>query len=405
MKNDHSHKVLIVDGSDFDSYPLGGINYFIKNVCKYAATRQDVHILLAGITCRQGDLLGSWHKKELLNRKWDCFNFAFMAKDLNGKPFVPVRIKTFLSLLLHLRRLLRVNVDTIYVHLPELAFLMCLFAPHRTLVVFHLHGVIDQAVTSSRYQRLNNYMVLSVFRFLNRYVIKRAASVITVSQEGYELCNGIIGQPARRLHKLPVMVDQTIFKPIPKEVARQQARMTQFACILLYVGRIEKVKGLSLLIDAMAILTRKRKDIHLVMAGEGSDKEVLWQSIQSLGLSDCVTCTGFLDHDHDLVNVLNAADLFVLSSFGEGCPTVVLEAQSCAIPVVATAVGELKEIVVSGVNGWLADTRDPEQFSQLIEKALQQQPALAENSLAMSRRYSHELMGKKIFEILLAHKS
>jgi glycosyltransferase involved in cell wall biosynthesis len=400
MRRERSYKVLLVDGSDFDSYPLGGINYFVRNFLKFSADRTDMQLRLAGITCRKKQTLGKWLKVKMLGREWICFHFACFKNDLRRKPFVPVRITSFLSLLHRLRALRQAEVDCIYVHLPELAFLFCLFSPSQVPIVFHLHGVIDQAVTASRYQRLNNTLVLSLFRFMNRYVIKRAAAVITVSQEGYDLCTGILGQAASRVHKLPVAVNQSIFKPLTKEQARSGAQMADDATILLYVGRIEKVKGLSLLIDALAVLARTRTDVHLLLVGEGSEKESLLEYARNRGLSHRVTFPGYIDHDLELVYWMNMADVFVLSSYGEGCPTAVLEAQSCAIPVVATRVGELGDIIKPGFNGFLADDRDPAHFAGLVEKALQQRKVLAENSRAASHRYSYEVVGQKIIEIL-----
>lgn len=401
MKSDRT-SVLLIDGSDFESFPLGGINHFVRTLIKTSRPGHDIDLRLAGITCEKAEPVGHWQRKRIANREWSCYTFGYVAKVMDRKPLLPVRIQTFLCLLRHIRRLLTAEIQVIYVHLPELAFLTCLFARRRIPFVFHLHGVIDRAVTSSRYQGLNNRLVLAVFRFMNRYVIRRAAAVIAVSREGFEVCTQIRGCTDGSIYQLPVLVDQTLFKPAAQAVARQQLAWPLQKKILLYVGRLEQVKGLPLLIEALALLVAGSEEWHLVLAGDGSEKASLIERAQAKQLLPYMTFAGFLDHDSELVRLLHAADLLLLSSLAEGCPTAVLEAQSCGLPVVASAVGEVPAIVTHGVDGYLVHDRNPQLFAHMIAAAMDRRERLAANSLEACARFNHEQVGNRIFDILIS---
>jgi len=401
VKNDRT-SVLLIDGSDFESYPLGGINHFVRTLLKTSRPGRDIDLRLAGITCEKAEPVGQWQRKRIANREWSCYTFGYVAKVMDRKPLMPVRIQTFVFLLQHIRRLLTADIQVIYVHLPELAFLACLFARHRIATVFHLHGVIDRAVTSSRYQGLNNGLVLAAFRFMNRFVIRRAAAVIAVSREGYELCTQIRRCNDGLVYQLPVLVDQSLFKPSAQAAARQELAWPRQKKMLLYVGRLEQVKGLPLLIETLARLVGRSDDWHLILAGDGSEKASLMELAQAKKVLPYMTFAGFVDHDSELVRLYNAADLLLLSSLAEGCPTAVLEAQSCGLPVVAAAVGEVPGIVTHGVDGYLVPDRDPQLFAQMIAAAMDQRERLAANSLEACARFNHEQLGNLICDILLS---
>jgi len=128
----------------------------------------------------------------------------------------------------------------------------------------------------------------------------------------------------------------------------------------LSVGRLdEHQKAFSMLIRSFRILADKGYDLDLVIVGEGPAETAYRRLSAELGLLSRIHLTGTVE-DYDLITLYEKCDLFVLSSFFEALPLVVLEAMSFGKPVVATNVGGLSEIINSGYNGLLVK---PEQES------------------------------------------
>ncbi len=114
------------------------------------------------------------------------------------------------------------------------------------------------------------------------------------------------------------------------------------------VGRLIALKQIDLLIQAVSRL----KDVGLVVVGDGPERERLEKLAQELGVAERVYFTGMTSKEA-MLSFLCACDLFVLNSTHEGFPYVLLEAMSLGLPVVATAVGGIPEIVQDGKNGFL----------------------------------------------------
>jgi len=129
---------------------------------------------------------------------------------------------------------------------------------------------------------------------------------------------------------------------------------------LLYVGRLDSIKGLDLLIETVSEL-RPDLDIHLNLVGTGDSEARLQALCDRHGVADAVTFHGWQD---DVERYYREADLFVLSSRSEGQPTVVLEAQAAGVPVVSTDVGCVRELLGAGA---VVTDRDPSQFAAAIQ--------------------------------------
>ena len=140
------------------------------------------------------------------------------------------------------------------------------------------------------------------------------------------------------------------------------------ATLALYVGRLAPQKGLVTLLDAASEVTRARADWHLVLAGDGPDRDALDARIGAdPALSGRVHRLGRRD---DVAGLMKAADLLVLPSIWEGMPNVVLEAMAARLAVVGTAVEGTEDLVVPGRTGWLVPPGEASPLAQaLIEAA------------------------------------
>lgn len=121
---------------------------------------------------------------------------------------------------------------------------------------------------------------------------------------------------------------------------------------ILSVGRMVPDKGQGLLLDAVAELDRRGVPVALTLVGDGPDRPALEARVERLGLGDRVTLAGALAHE-EVADLYRRADVFCLPSFAEGLPVVLMEAMSHGLPVVATRIAGVAELVEDGVSGAL----------------------------------------------------
>ena len=134
---------------------------------------------------------------------------------------------------------------------------------------------------------------------------------------------------------------------------------------LLFVGRLAAVKGLPVLMEAVGSLRQDHPDLHLTIVGDGADRVMLENLAKKIGLTEAVTFAGYLSQQ-EVSKCMEAADIFVLPSFAEGVPVVLMEAMASCMPVVATRVGGVEELVVSGETGLLVAPGDVKSLAEAI---------------------------------------
>ena len=138
---------------------------------------------------------------------------------------------------------------------------------------------------------------------------------------------------------------------------------------ILFVGRLVPVKGVSVLIDAFSRIADAYPDATLTIVGDGAERRKLEDMSNQLGLEERVFFTGALNQ-HQVAVRMSEADLFVLPSFAEGLPVVLMEAMASGLPVIATNVAGTPELVENGVTGQLVDAGNVEQLAQVIACSL-----------------------------------
>ena len=166
-------------------------------------------------------------------------------------------------------------------------------------------------------------------------------------------------------------MDTELFQPADATDARRVLGLAE-GKIILYVGRIEPLKGLDILISALTLMEDTSDTRLVIVGGElGKDAEIkrLKSLVRDLDLEEMVTFTGAVSHTA-LPDYYNAADVFVLPSYHESFGLVALEAMACGTPVAASRVSGLTSFVKEGVTGYLMPWHCPEPFAQRIEMLL-----------------------------------
>ena len=219
-----------------------------------------------------------------------------------------------------------------------------------------------------------------------------AQLVISFSDQERETMVRLYGAPAERIQIVPCGVDLSVFRPLDILEARQRLGLNGEK-IILYVGRIEPLKGLELLCQATAIMEVDEPFKVLIIGGgpeaEGDIKRLKSMS-QGLGIGDAVEFVGRMDQ-MALPVYYSAADVCVVPSYYESFSLVALEAMACGTPVVACRVGGLPTVIDHGRTGYLHSWRCPEPFADSLQVLLAS--GGLKRSMGMAARKRAESMG------------
>lgn len=162
--------------------------------------------------------------------------------------------------------------------------------------------------------------------------------------------------------------DTTIFHPADRSAARSALGVPADAELLLFVGHLNVGKGMRELMTATANLTGAHPQLQVVLIGDGGIQAELPGLAASLGIEKHIRFAGRAAAPQ-IAQWLTAADIFVLPTYAEGCPNVVIEALACGRPVVSTTVGAIPDLVDSST-GILVPPRDAAALTGAIQQAL-----------------------------------
>jgi D-inositol-3-phosphate glycosyltransferase len=182
----------------------------------------------------------------------------------------------------------------------------------------------------------------------------------------------LYGAAADRIELVPPGVDHAFFSPGDRAGARAALGLDDRPT-LLFVGRIQPLKGLTIAVSALAELAEPTARLLVVGGPSGTDGpaelERVHQMIDDLDLRDRVEFVEPQEH-HRLSTYYRAADVVVVPSRSESFGLVALEAAACGVPVVAAAVGGLRTLVEDGISGHLVDSRRPTDFAERVDALL-----------------------------------
>jgi D-inositol-3-phosphate glycosyltransferase len=183
---------------------------------------------------------------------------------------------------------------------------------------------------------------------------------------------------------IPCGVNMDIFQPVNKTLSRSILGFGSEK-ILLFVGRLDPLKGLDRLLQAVPLL-KQQDNVRLIIIGgdETSREEVarLQNLSRELGINDKVTFQGLVKQDR-LKYYYSAADVCVVPSYYESFGLVTLESLACGTPVVAANVGDLKNIVIDGKTGIIVPDNSPEHLADGISVVLSKMPTDPESAAAI----------------------
>jgi colanic acid/amylovoran biosynthesis glycosyltransferase len=187
--------------------------------------------------------------------------------------------------------------------------------------------------------------------------------------------------PPSSWHKfavVPLGVDPEIFRPRPAPTGGESFN-------LLCVGRLVPAKGQHILLAALDRLTKSGRKVNLCLVGDGPDRASLEREARCRGLAGHVTFAGAVNQDQ-IRQYYGAANAFVLPSFAEGIPVVLMEAMAMEIPCVSTMIAGVPELIRDGIDGLLVMPSDDRALAHAIERLIDDEGLRHRLALAGRRR-------------------
>jgi glycosyltransferase involved in cell wall biosynthesis len=258
----------------------------------------------------------------------------------------------------------RYRPDVIQTHMVKSHFLLRWSGLWRSLpwLAFH-HG----------YTRVDRKML--IYNQFDRWSLRAARQIVTVCKPFAEQITSL-GIPADRIFVQHNSVPP-FQPPDPAAVAalRSSLGIPEQVPVLLSVGRLSAEKGFDDLLEAAAVARRQTTiDFRLVIVGDGVERPHLEAAVARLGLSGTVLMPG---HDHRMAPWYGMAYGLVMPSHSEGSPNVLLEAMAAGIPVVATSVGGIPEMVDAGKTALLVPAQNPQALGKAMAGILSDRAAAA----------------------------
>ena len=267
--------------------------------------------------------------------------------------------------------------------------------PH--VAMFHTLGEVKRRALASQREP-------EVRLAAERRLVHAADRIVAATGHEVALLDRLYGVAPERTRVIPLGVDVERFRPRPAGAARAELGLPRTARIVLAVCRIQRLKGLDLLVRALAQLGRPGgvPGVELLIAGgvEQAASEVgrLRDVAQGLGVGERLRFVGAVPHER-LPLYYASADVLAVPSFYESFGLAAVEAMAAGVPVVASRVGGLAATVADGRTGYLVPWHCPEPFAERIELLLRNEPlrrSMGEAASRAMRRYAWGAVAREL---------
>jgi D-inositol-3-phosphate glycosyltransferase len=277
--------------------------------------------------------------------------------------------------------------------------------------MFHTLGLMKQRVARIPGEAEGEYRIQG-----EREVLRIADWIVAATQAELAQLQWLYQADVRKISIIPPGVDLSHFYPISADEAKDFIGVPPCEKMLLFVGRIEPLKGIDMLIKALALMRQRDVFVCLSVIGgeEANGQETgnaemtrLKVMCEEAGVSDLITFLGKRGQD-TLPYYYSAADAVVMPSFYESFGMVALEAMACGTPVVASQVGGLAFLVQDGITGFTVPVDDPEALAERLTELVQDhqlRQTMSNQAVALAHQFSWERIAERVialYEIVVA---
>ncbi len=366
-------RVFFIENENPARTSSGGIMSYLINLSAYLSGQQ-VETILVGA--------GELKNDSVANTKFSRYIPVTVTPDVSNFGYI-------FSLLRNVRKINLQPADIVHAQRPDMLFPIILFGINKNRVC-SLHGAHDLAVYDKK-GKLYGF-IYSVLQYL---AFKKAAVLIAVDAATQQHYFKKYPWAQHKTKMIPIGIDFNKFKPLDKTESKKQYGFSENEKVIVFVGRLEKEKNVSFLIESFRVVLQQNKNAKLVIVGNGREKQKLVSLVSDLKMNEQIVFMGELSNN-EIPLIINAADVFAFCSLYEGSPTVIKEALACNIPVVSVDVGDVKK-VVSEVAGSFISERDPHKFAQAISNVFND--SVKHNSRDAIRHYSHTAVGEQTLRL------
>lgn len=225
-------------------------------------------------------------------------------------------------------------------------------------IVLHLHGFYSRRHFAFKY---------SILRVYSQFIMNCIDVLILLSESFVSEFDAVF--PRVRKLAVPNFVPQNTLKESSLVKKESRSRIN-----VLYVGRLSQLKGTYDLLKAASLLKQDER-VQFLLAGLGgteADEKRIVSQINRGGLEDRVKLLGYIEGQSKL-DLFQDSDIFVLPSYTEIFPVVIVEAMAAGMPVIATPVGAVPEIIQDGINGFIVPVGDHRSLAERIRYLVQDQ--------------------------------
>jgi len=354
-------RILFIDFTNYEDYPIGGYLSFAKNMMDAFGSQ----LALVGISTNPDEPVGQWFKKNIGDIEFDFFALAKYKKS-KTKHIIPDRLATYFLVKLNNKKINDIGIKNVFLQRQEILLAL------RTLsknICFSFAGA-ENPLSISKY-----WYGKLLARNFERYFFEklRIATVILVRGDDSSIADlikrsdGAISPDS--VIKFPTRINTEIFRPLSKEEARSSLSLPLSQVIIVTTGRLSEFKGWRFLIDCVKEFSAQVADPKLYFIGEGEDYYKIKAYISECNMGRHVLLSGKKSQQH-IALYLNAADLFIMGSVKEGWSTSLMEAIACGVPSCVTEFSSAADIVIDGVNGYVASAGDRKRFVECMVKSL-----------------------------------
>ena len=274
--------------------------------------------------------------------------------------------------------------------------------------MFHTLGKLKQAVAQNAEEAEGSYRIEG-----ETQVIESSDVIVASTSTEKEQLETLYSAPANKIQIIPPGVDISHFYPIPPDEAKEFVGVPEEKKMLLFVGRLEPLKGIKTLLRALGIIQangQAGEDLCLAVIGgeletangeETEEVKTLMDLRNQYGLVDMVTFLGKRSQD-SLPYYYSAAEMVIMPSHYESFGMVALESMACGTPVIASLVGGLIHLVEDGVTGYHVPVEDPQALSLRITSLLKDKALryrMGHDAFAFAKKYSWENISDRMVQL------
>ncbi len=369
---------LLIEYADFLGRPVGGQVSFGRQLIKVYGDR----LALVG-AATDGMPVGVWTEKEVDGTRHAFFPYCTLRGGAD-KPLIPLRLQSFLSIRRYRKQILSRGITSVLLQAPELLLATQNWGWDK---LCYRYAGVTNSLAISRYgwaKWFSKAYERRMFSALRKVDVLLASADCAAIDALVARSNGMLERS--RVVDFPTRVDTSIFRPLDREEVLASLNMRATGPIVVNVGRVGKIKGYELVLDAFQLFRNQFPGAQLLFVGDGEDREDLRDRAEKFGLAGHVRVTGFASKEA-VALYLNAADIVVVGSFTEGWSIAMLEAIACGKAVVSTDVSGAREMIRDGVNGFIVPNRRADTFAEAMAAALEL-PDAGRVSLEIASRYS-----------------